>query len=277
MSGMIKTMKSQELIPYVIAVFHHKGGVGKTTAAINLGACFAELQQETLIIDLDPSANLTSGVGIRPANVRHSIADVLLGNETLVNVSQPTEIPRLDIIPTNNDMQTVAKFFTLRSRYEHLLRKNIAALISTPKEPDQPSKAYKWVIMDCPPSVGPLVITAIIAANLLIIPIKCEYYSLQNLKIMFEIINTVRHKYNPNLSFRLLISLSDQRDNMQTRIMDEVRKFYGPAMFDTVISYDNKLGYSQIYGKSIIEYAPKSLATEQFRALAQEIINYNQR
>ena len=94
---------------------------------------------------------------------------------------------------------------------------------------------------------------------------------------VFEIINTVRHKYNPNLSFRLLISLSDQRDNMQTRIMDEVRKFYGPAMFDTVISYDNKLGYSQIYGKSIIEYAPKSLATEQFRALAQEIINYNQR
>lgn len=253
--------------PYVIAIWHQKGGVAKTTTALSLGACFVEQYHETLLIDLDLQANLTVALGVDPAKVRHSAADVLLGNGTLLRISRETVIPGLDLVSSNADMLTVSRHLHLRGGYEYTLREALSW-------PDV--ARYDYALLDCPPSVGPLTIAALTAANLVIIPTQCEYFSMQALRYSLELVNMVRAKTNPALSYRVLITLFDGRGALHARALAQLQQHLGPALFQIIIGVDSKLRESQLAATPITVYAHNSRVAQQYRQLAEELQSYVQ-
>ena len=255
-------------MPYVIAVCQQKGGVAKTTTALALGACLAEQQCETLLIDLDPQANLTAGIGLNPAEIRRSAADVLLGNETLLRASRETCVPGLDVIPSNADMLTVSKYLYLRSPYEYLLRDSLA---------HSNLAFYEVVLMDCPPSLGPLTISALTAANLVIVPTQCEYFSMQALHSTLKLIAAVRAKTNPELTFRLLVTMFDQRGQLHSRVLAHLQQRFSESMLQNMIGIDGKLRESQLAGKPITVHANRSRGAQHYRQLAEELLTYVRR
>lgn len=256
--------------PFIIAVCHQKGGVAKTTTVSALGASLVELGHRTLLIDLDPSGNLTSGLSISPARMHKSAADLLLGNEPIHAILQTTLMPGLDLVPSNPAMRTVSRFLYLRPRYETLLKSGFDAMHNSPLPP------YRFILMDCPPTLGPLTITALTAAHLVIIPTQCEYYSLQALEAVFKLIATVRAETNPGLRFRLLITMFDRRGSLHSRILEMVQERYAHALFETMIGFDSKLRESQLVGVPVIRHAPGTRASQQYRLLAEELCAYAQ-
>jgi chromosome partitioning protein len=258
----------QRLMPYVIALSHQKGGVAKTTTALTLGACLVEQHCETLLLDLDSQANLTAGLGVNPAEVRRSAADVLLGNETLLRVSRETGVPGLDLVPSNPDMLTVSKYLFLREPYEYVLREAL-------RQPDLAH--YEVVLIDCPPTLGPVTLNALTAADLVIVPTQCEYFSVQALDSPFRLINLVRAKTNPRLAFRLLVTMFDQRGTLHTRVLALLRERFGETILNSVIGFDSKLRESQLLGRPMTVHAPQSRATYQYRQLAEELLTYVRR
>lgn len=188
--------------PCVISICHQKGGVAKTTTSSSVASWLAETNQKVLLIDLDPSANLTAGFGINPWTVPQSAADVLLGNDTLKMVARPTGIPGLDIVASNKDMNKVAQFVSVRPNFETLMRDNISL---------NGMSQYDFMIIDCPPTMGAITIAALTTSNLAIIPTQCEYFSIQALNGVFKTINKVRRAFNPQLCYRLLVTMFDKR------------------------------------------------------------------
>jgi len=254
--------------PYIIAVCHQKGGVAKTTTVSALASIFAGDKHPTLIVDLDPTANLTASFGINPAKVRRSVADILLGNDSVASVSLHTRLNGLDLLPSNADMTTVSRYLYLRPRYEVLLKTALN---------QSNLSAYEYVFLDCPPAVLALTVAALTAANLAIIPIQCEYYSLQALDTVFKTISNVRTKTNPGLSYRLLVAMFDHRGSLHTRVLEMIRERYQHAMFETIIGFDTKLRESQLAGIPITVFAPKSRSTLQYQNLARELYTYVQK
>ncbi|MEK7326196.1 MAG: ParA family protein [Chloroflexota bacterium] len=254
-------------MPYVISICHQKGGVAKTTTALALGACFVEQRHQTLVIDLDPQANLTTAVGLHPAAMRHSAADVLLGNETLLRVSRETKLPGLDVVPSNPDMLVVSKALYLRSQFEYLLREGLLS-----KE----LAFYDFVVIDCPPALGPITISALTASDLVIIPTQCEYFSVQALDGIFQMIRLVRSRTNPRLIYRMLVTMFDQRGHLHSRVLAHMQQRFSDSMLQTVIGVDSKLRESQLVGKPITVHAPHGRGTQQYRQLTQEVLQYVQ-
>lgn len=255
-------------MPYVIALWHQKGGVAKTTTALSLAASLAERGQATLLIDLDPQGNLTSGLGCDPARMRGSAADVLLGNDRLASVSRPTDMSGLDLVPSNADMVTLPRWLHLREKYEPLLRDSLA-------RPEL--QRYAFVLLDCPPLVGPLTITALTAANLALIPTQCEYFSVQVLNNSLELIRLIRGRTNPELAYRILVTMFDGRGLLHGRVLAHLQQHFAPALFQTVIGVDAKLRESQLAGRPITVHAHSSRAAQQYRQLAEELLTYAQR
>lgn len=250
---------------YTIAVCHQKGGVAKTTTVSSLGAALAELKLRTLLIDLDPSGNLTYGLGVNPQEVRGSAAEILLGNGTLDSVCRPTVLPGLDILPSNPEMVMVLRFLNLRPRFEYLLRESLEQRTKNGRS------GYDFVLIDCPPMLGPLTTTALTAAHLALIPTQCEYYSLQALDGIFKTINDIRLKTNPKLHHRLLVTMFDRRGLLHARVLGMLRERFGPLIFDQMIGFDSKLRESQLVGLPVTLHAPGTRAALQYRALAREI------
>jgi len=255
-------------MPYVIALCHQKGGVAKTTTTLALGACLVEQQCDTLLIDLDPQANLTTGLGLNPADLHRSAADVLLGNETLLRVSRETGVPGLDLVPSNADMVTVSQYLYLRSPYEYILRDSLA-------RPD--AAHYEVVLVDCPPTLGPITINALTAADMVIIPTQCEYFSMQALDSVFKLINLVRVKTNSHLAYRLLVTMFDQRGNLHSRMLAHLQQHFGDSLLQTVIGFDSKLRESQLVGQPVTRHARQSRGTQHYRQLAEELLTYVRR
>lgn len=251
--------------PYVITLCHPKGGVAKTTTVTALGGCFVEQLHEVLMIDLDPQGNLTSGLGLNPAEMQLSAAEVMLHGEPLQRASQETEIPGLEIVPANPNMLTVERILYSRASFEYLLR---ARLVESGRS------ASDVVLVDCPPALGPLTINALTAADLVIIPLPCEYFAVQGLSNLFKLINVVRAKTNPALRYRLLITMFDLRGNLHSRVRGLLEKRYVHCLFKNSIGVDSKLRESQLAGRPMISYAPSSRATQQYRALTQELLSY---
>jgi chromosome partitioning protein len=255
-------------LPYVIAVCHQKGGVAKTTTASALGATLAELNQKTLLIDLDPSGNLTCGLGFSPAQIVGSAADILLGNDTLESVCRSTSVIGMDIAPSNAEMTTVSRFLNLRPKYEYLLNESLLHYGVNGMG------GYDFVLIDCPPTLGPLTVTALTAARLAVIPTQCEYYSLQALDGIFKAIASVRARTNPKLEYRLLITMFDRRGLLHTRVLAMLRDRFAPVMFETMIGFDSKLRESQLVGIPITIHAPRTRATLQYTSLAIELYRF---
>ena len=252
--------------PYVITVCHQKGGVAKTTTVSALGAALAEGGHPTLLVDLDPSANLTAGLGINPRQVQMSTADILLGNAELATLTQSDGIPDLNIIPSGPDMAAASQVLAARPHYESILRRAI----------NQQDLPYEYVIIDCPPSMAALTTAALTASNLAIIPTQCEYFAIQAISTIFGYIRRVRSDHNHQLSYKLLITMFDRRGKLHTQLYERLEAHYAKAIFETVIGFDSKLRASQIAGQPITTFAPRTRAAGQYRDLAKEIDTYVQ-
>lgn len=254
-------------MPYAIAVCHQKGGVAKTTTTLALGACFAERGLKTLIVDLDPQASLTTGVGVNPADIKGSAADVLMNLEPLAATVRETGLSNLTLVPSNADMIMAAQLLQSLARYEHKLADSLAdpALADT-----------QIVLFDCPPSLGPVTITALTASQLVIIPTQCEYFSMQALTSTFELVRAVRSKTNPALKYRLLVTMFDLRGKLHSQALAYIQQHFGAALLNTVIGFDSKLRESQVAGRLITAYAQHSRGAQQYRQLAEELYDYVQ-
>jgi len=253
--------------PYVIAVCHQKGGVAKTTTVSALGATLAMLDHPTMLIDLDPSANLTAGLGISQHQVKKSAADFLLGNDNLVDLYQSTGTAGLGIIPSSPDVATVSQFITTRPQHETILRRNL----------DGQNLPYEYVIIDCPPAMAAITTASLAAADLAIIPTQCEYFAIQAISSTFGYIRRVRAEHNSHLNYKVLVTMFDMRGKLHLQLYSKLKEYYGEALFETVIGFDSKLRASQIAGEPITVFASKTRAAKQYRNLAQEIVDYVQK
>ena len=252
-------------MPHVIAIGHQKGGVAKTTTALALGACLVEKQVETLMIDLDPAANLTASIGINSSEVDFSIAEALLGEAGLAVIRLETSLPGLDIVPSNAGMFTIARQLFQLPDYEYRLRQ----VLTSPAVFD-----YELILLDCPPSLGPLTVNALTAADLLLIPTQCEYFSIQALTDMFELVQVVRDRTNPALAYRLLVTMFDGRGNFHARMLEQMREYFNEGLLQTMIGFDTKLREAQVAGQPITSYAPQSRGAQQYRQLTEELYNH---
>jgi chromosome partitioning protein len=249
-----------------IAVSNQKGGVAKTTTCLSLGACLAEMRQSVLLIDLDPQANLTISLGLKPQNIRRAVDDAILGNASLVSVSRESPVFGLDIIPANRMLIVLDKILYKRPGYQFHLKKGLDAM---------GEGFYDFVLMDCPPSFGTLTLNALTAADLLIIPVQCDYYAAYSLRHFVKLVQQVREKTNPWLTYRVLATMYDRRNKICQIILEQMRRALGNILFTSIIEVDTKLRESPAFGQPITLYAPKTRGTEQYRALAKELMNHD--
>ncbi len=249
----------------VMAVCHQKGGVGKTTTVLSAGACFAERGIRTLLIDLDPQANLTCNLGLDPHTAPYSIAELLAGEAAPARMAMESGVPGMDILPSTTSMADLARRLYQLPDHEFLLRRAL----------QEPALAeYALVLIDCPPSIGPLILNAMTAADLVILPTQCEYYSIQALKDMLELISGIRGRTNPRLTYRILITMFDGRGSFHGIMLDQLRECFGEGLLRTVIGFDTKLREAQAAGLPIQAHAPHSRGANQYRMLAEELLPY---
>src|SRR5687767_10133557 len=213
--------------PKIVVVANQKGGVGKTTTAVNLAASVAAAEKRTLLIDADPQGNASSGVGIKPRTVKRSLYEALIGKATLDEVIVKTEIPTLDVIPATQDLAGAEiEFVELPDRAERL-RKTISAL-------KDGQGGYEYIFIDCPPSLGLLTLNALVAADRVIVPLQCEYYALEGLTHLMATIDRVKATYNPKLSVEgIVLTMFDPRNNLSHEVAGEVRRHF--HVFDAII------------------------------------------
>ena len=244
----------------IIAVANEKGGVAKTTTAISLGGALVNLGQDVLLVDLDPQANLSLALGFPPHKTRHSVADVLLNSASPVSVSKETSIQGLDVLPSSSEMGMAERFLPVRQNYQFILKNALQHL-----------QLYDTIILDCPPSMGVITINALVAANLLIIPTQAEYLSAYALRHVMASIRDIRQESNPNLKYRILITMLDIRIGSHKVISAQLKNTFGTAVLETIIQVDSKLRESTIAGLPITHYLPRCRGAQQYQALAQEL------
>ena len=249
-----------------IAIANQKGGVGKTTTAINLAASLAAFEFKTLLIDADPQANSTSGLGFNPKEVKNSIYECMVGLSTVQDSILPTEVPFLDIIPSHIDLVGAEiEMINLNNR-ERKMKEALEAV------KDQ----YDFIIMDCSPSLGLITINSLTAADSVIIPVQCEYYALEGLGKLLNTIKSIQKIHNPELDIEgLLLTMFDSRLRLSNQVVEEVQKHFNDMVFETIIQRNVKLSEAPSFGESIINYDATSKGATNYLHLAQEVIQKN--
>jgi chromosome partitioning protein len=253
---------------YTIVVANQKGGVAKTTTAVSLGGALALTGKDVLLVDLDAQADLTLALGVTPSRSGGSIADVFFSSANLTTVSRETSIPGMDLVPAGSDMELAERFLPIRPNFEFLLRNAIQTHL--------PPDFYDYVILDCPPALGAVTLNALNAANMLIIPTQPEYFSAHALRNMMPAVRRVRSQGNPSLLYRILITMHDRRNRVHRNLSEQLRNTFGEGVLNTVIDVDTKLRESSIAGLPVTHYNTRTRSTEQYQALAQELIQYVQ-
>lgn len=248
---------------YVVAIANEKGGVAKTTTALSLGAALAERDQQVLLVDLDPQANLTLALGIKPTAVNRSVADLLLGDGKLEDVQRATSVEGITLVPANNELLSAERFLVVRQDFQRLLSDRLNS-----------GGKFSYTLLDCPPALGVTTRSALTAADLLIIPTQAEFFSASALGHVLELIKQVRASDNPKLRYRLLLTMLDRRNRIHRTLFDQVRRKFGKAVFDTVIEVDTRLRESPVFARPITSYAPDSRGAKQYRELAEEMVSY---
>ena len=249
--------------PPVIAVVNQKGGVGKTTTAINLAAALAEVGHPTLLVDLDPQANSTSGLGLDPARARLSVYHLLTGEATVDQVAVETSVPRLLLAPSHIDLAGAEIELAALPDRESLLRK---ALASNPP-------AVDIVLVDCPPSLGLLTLNALVAATSMLIPTQSEYFALEGLRHLMYTHQLVRSRLNPKLAIAgILITQFDARTTLAWDVLEAVRRAHPHHLLETLIPRNVRLSEAPSHGKSVLEFDPTCRGAAAYRALAKELL-----
>jgi len=247
-----------------IAVANQKGGVGKTTTAVNLAAIIATSGFRVLLVDADPQGNATSGVGIQRGSFRRNLYHSLVLDEPLGGLIVPTEIASLFVVPANRDLAGAEIELVEIERRESRLRQALTTVESD----------FDYVIIDCPPSLSLLTLNALTAAKSLLVPIQCEYYALEGVTELFDTLARIRRLHNPSLTIEgLLLTMYDERTNLSAAVAADLRDFYGQQVFQTVIPRNVRLAEAPSYGKPIITYDPHSKGAEAYAQLAREIIS----
>jgi chromosome partitioning protein len=249
----------------IIAVSNEKGGVAKTTTTISLGSALVNLGYNVLLIDLDAQANLTLALGLEPGESEITSSNIMLDNAPLLSARRKTVVKNLDLIPSSSRIETSEQFLPVRTNYTTILQRAIA---------NATDLDYDYILLDCPPALGAITQNALTAANLLLIPTQAEYFSAYALRNMMALIRRIREEDNPNLAYRILVTMLDNRNRTHRNIHDQLRSTFGEGVFNTAIEIDTKLRESSIAGLPISLYKPGSRGTTQYHVLAQELIEY---
>lgn len=246
----------------VIAISNQKGGVGKTTTAVNLSATLAERGHKVLVVDIDPQGNATSGLGIDKEAAQPNLYDVFLGDTTLEEIIVPSQIPTLWLAPTNSDLVGSEVELNSKEDKHFVLRAQLEEIRSQ----------FNYVIFDCPPSLGLLTLNALVAADSLLVPLQCEYYALEGISALIQTVEAVRENLNPDLELEgVVLTMFDGRTNLSQQIEEEARNYFGESVYETVIPRNIKLSECPSFGQPIIFYDSSSLGSRAYTALGREI------
>jgi chromosome partitioning protein len=248
----------------IIAIANQKGGVGKTTTAINLGACLAVAEKKTLVIDMDPQGNATSGLGIDKDAVEQSIYDVLLEGVSAEDVVRThVHFPYLDVIPATRDLVGAEVELVNRRSRENILREALRGL----------RDRYEYVLIDCPPSLGLLTLNTLSAADSVLIPIQCEFYALEGLSQLLNTVTIVQKNLNPRLQIEgVLLTMYDGRLNLSRQVAEEAKEYFGPKVYRTTIPRNVRIAEAPSFGKPIVLYDVVSVGSKSYLSLAKEVI-----
>ena len=247
----------------VITIVNQKGGVGKTTTAINLAAGVAVAECSTLLIDTDPQANSTSGLGVDPREGRKNVYDVLINGEDPHEVIVSTEMPYLSLLPSSINLVGAEVELVDAEEREHILKAAI----------DQVKNDYEYIFVDCPPSLGLLTLNALVAADSVLIPVQCEYYALEGLGQLLNTVHMVQRNLNTTLEIEgVLMTMYDSRLRLSNQIVEEVKKYFGEKVYNTIISRNVRLSEAPSYGKPVLLYEAVSSGARNYMELAREFL-----
>lgn len=247
----------------IIAVANQKGGVGKTTTAVNLSACVAQYGKKVLFIDIDPQGNGTSGLGIKKNDLELSVYDVIINDNKISEVLQPTMIEQLQVLPSQIALAGAEVELVNMMAREQVLKKAVREI-----EDD-----FDFIIIDCPPSLGLLTLNALTCADTVLVPIQCEYYALEGLSQLMNTVKLVRKNLNPTLDVEgVVLTMFDARTNLSMQVVQEVKKFFKNKVYNTIIPRTVRLGEAPSFGLPISIYAPKNIGAIAYENLAEELI-----
>jgi len=262
-------MTSLPAVPRVLVLANQKGGVGKTTTAINLGTALAAIGENVLIVDLDPQGNASTGLGIDRKSRRHSTYDVLTRQVSIRNAIQETAVPRLQIVPSTMDLSGFELEIAQERDRAYRLRDTLSSLNPAPDG----GVAYSYVLIDCPPSLNLVTVNAMAAAHSILVPLQCEFFALEGLSQLLKTVEQVKTSLNPGLTIHgIVLTMFDVRNNLSGQVVADVRSFMGDKVYDTIIPRNVRISEAPSYGKPVLLYDLKCSGSQAYVRLASEII-----
>jgi chromosome partitioning protein len=258
---------AKSAMPRILAIVNQKGGVGKTTTAVNLATALAAVGKRVLVIDFDPQGNASTGLGVTRQNRRVTSYDVLLGDVSVIDATVETPIPRLSLVPSSVDLSGAEIELVDVAEREFRLRKALGGIAG----------AFDYVLIDCPPSLGLLTLNALVAAHAVLVPLQCEFYALEGLSHLVRTVERIKRSLNPALEIQgVVLTMFDKRNNLSDLVAADVRGHFGDKVYDTVIPRNVRISEAPSHGKPVLIYDFRSAGAQAYIHLASEVLRREQ-